>query len=110
MQRSRQALLRLAVQRGRGIKKNRPRQGKACSGSNERGNCRIANKLLKSNLILEYESSSAGGFDDIADWVEVENGPVLIIEGNLAVMSLQQPVYAAVEDVHLVVKSFVVRA
>jgi hypothetical protein len=78
-------------------------------GSNE-GNCGIANKLLKSNLILEYESSPAGGFDDVAHRVEVENGSVLIVEGDLAVVALQQPVYTAIEDVHLVVKPFIVRA
>lgn len=43
---------------------------------------------LEGNLILQYELSSAGSFNDIAGRVGAEYGPVLVIKGDLAVMTV----------------------
>jgi hypothetical protein len=59
-------------------------------------------------LILQYKLTSAGGLDNIARPVGIEYGPVLVIEGKLAVVSFQEPVDSHVENVHLILQALVV--
>lgn len=43
---------------------------------------------LEGDLILQYELSSAGSFDDIAGRVGAEYWPVLVIKGDFTIMTV----------------------